>query len=227
MQKVFLSRPMLQILDQEFDIQNITHILLDLGRVLVPINQHATFRAFGALGAQGLEDVLKDYLKLDVLRRFESGLCSSACFFQELRAYMPPGVNDEQLRNAWCAMVGHMSLRVVNLLRCLRPHYRVLMLSNTNELHINFLDEHLRTDFDGLQLSDLFDHLYLSHLIGALKPDPAIYQYVLRHENIQPSQALFIDDRIENIEGARGEGITSVHLTPDLSLMDLFDSRDS
>ena len=56
----------------------------------------------------------------------------------------------------------------------LKPRYRVLLLSNTNELHAN---QFLRQFADVLAP---FDALVLSYEVGIRKPDPHIYEHCRR-----------------------------------------------
>jgi putative hydrolase of the HAD superfamily len=57
--------------------------------------------------------------------------------------------------------------------------------------------------------------------MGMRKPDTAIYQYVLRENNLVPGETLFIDDAMVNVEAARLTGIQAVHLHPGITLLDL------
>lgn len=56
-----------------------------------------------------------------------------------------------------------------------------------------------------------FDVVVVSCEVGAAKPDPAIFEICLSQLGVKPRQALFVDDRIENIEGAARLGIQTFH----------------
>jgi HAD superfamily hydrolase (TIGR01509 family) len=47
--------------------------------------------------------------------------------------------------------------------------------------------------------------------VGVAKPDPLIFQMCLTRLGVEPSRALFVDDRIENIEGAARLGLRTFH----------------
>ncbi len=64
-----------------------------------------------------------------------------------------------------------------------------------------------------LQISDLFDPLVISALIGVMKPAAAAYQTVLDKLNCPPEQVIFIDDMPANISGAQVVGIHALHYT--------------
>ena len=58
------------------------------------------------------------------------------------------------------------------------------------------------------------DAATLSFQAGAVKPDPAIYRRCLGQLGVAPEQALFVDDRLENIAAARELGLHTRRLTP-------------
>jgi putative hydrolase of the HAD superfamily len=56
-----------------------------------------------------------------------------------------------------------------------------------------------------------FDVVVISFDVGCAKPDAQIYQITLDRLGVAPADALFVDDRAENIEGARRLGIGTLH----------------
>jgi len=67
------------------------------------------------------------------------------------------------------------------------------------------LGERLR----GNGLLEHFDHVTFSYELGCTKPDPRIYEHAVAGLGIAPEEALFLDDRPENVEGARRVGLES------------------
>jgi 2-haloacid dehalogenase len=57
----------------------------------------------------------------------------------------------------------------------------------------------------------LFRDYVVSGLIGHAKPDAAIYELVCRTGGFQPGEAVFIDDVLTNVEGARAVGMRAIH----------------
>ena len=60
---------------------------------------------------------------------------------------------------------------------------------------------------------DHFDHLTLSYELGVNKPDAAIYRHAIEGLRIQPGEGLFLDDRDDNVEGARAVGLHAEQFT--------------
>ena len=59
----------------------------------------------------------------------------------------------------------------------------------------------------------LFDGLLISGEDKLIKPDHAIYQLARDRFNLNPEETVFIDDKRENIEAAKGLDFKTIHLT--------------
>jgi HAD superfamily hydrolase (TIGR01509 family) len=94
---------------------------------------------------------------------------------------------------------------VHSLILRLKEQHRVVCGTNTIEEH--YMIHHERGDYN------VFDTVYASHQIGLAKPRPEFYQYIIEQENVSPSQTVFIDDNLENVEAAQQIGIHSWHFT--------------
>ena len=60
-------------------------------------------------------------------------------------------------------------------------------------------------------MGELFDAIVLSGEVGIMKPDPRIYLLALQQLQVQPEQAVFIDDFPHNIAGAEAIGMHAIH----------------
>jgi putative hydrolase of the HAD superfamily len=70
-------------------------------------------------------------------------------------------------------------------------------------------------------LGDFFDSFYVSGELKLLKPDPEIYQHVLADLGISAAEAVFIDNRADNVRGAQELGITG-HVFTDAGTLRAF-----
>jgi putative hydrolase of the HAD superfamily len=52
-----------------------------------------------------------------------------------------------------------------------------------------------------------FDQVTFSYELGVIKPEAEIYHNAIQGLGVAPMEALFLDDRPENVEGARAAGI--------------------
>jgi len=67
--------------------------------------------------------------------------------------------------------------------------------------------------FKAFALREFFDIALTSCYVGLRKPDPAMYQRAIDIVGSSPERILFIDDRPENVEGAKNAGMTAIHFT--------------
>jgi epoxide hydrolase-like predicted phosphatase len=93
---------------------------------------------------------------------------------------------------------------LIEFIRDLRPRYQTGMITNAWPETRDWIEnEH--------QIGDAFDLIVISSEVGIAKPHPQIYHHFLERMGIRPGEAIFIDDFIENVEGARAVGMESVH----------------
>ena len=75
----------------------------------------------------------------------------------------------------------------------------------------NFADDARPRWTDVFPFINYFDEIIISSEVGLMKPDPKIYHLALESAGVKPEEALFIDDFIENIEGAQQVGMQTIH----------------
>jgi HAD superfamily hydrolase (TIGR01509 family) len=85
----------------------------------------------------------------------------------------------------------------------LHPDYKVGLLSNA-------WDDLRKTMQERWNMAVLFDDLVISAEVGIAKPDPRIYRLALQRLDVQPAEAVFIDDMPVNVEAARREGLFAI-----------------
>ena len=103
---------------------------------------------------------------------------------------------------------------VAAAVRALRGRYRVALLSNAPPGQA----ARAREQF-GFDIRAEFDVYVNSALVGLRKPDPAIFYLTLERLGVEPQQAVFVDDMIYNVDGARELGIHAVQfVAPSTSL---------
>jgi putative hydrolase of the HAD superfamily len=62
-----------------------------------------------------------------------------------------------------------------------------------------------------LAYREVFDREFYSCHLGHMKPSPAYFHEIVRLAALDPGRTLFIDDRIDNVEGARQAGLQAAH----------------
>jgi glucose-1-phosphatase len=126
---------------------------------------------------------------------------------------------DTQIDNCWNAMLVGLPLKKIELLNKLMQSHNVILLSNTNTIHLNYINNLVQQVTGKNSLDSFFHKAYYSHLMLMRKPDAEIFEYVLNENDFKPEQTLFLDDNKLNVQGAGALGINTVHVTsPDLIL---------
>lgn len=85
-----------------------------------------------------------------------------------------------------------------------KPRYSLGMLSDAMPSLIRFMDQ--------WGLLSFFDATVISTQIGAIKPDPRMYEAILKKLNADPADCLFVDDRAVNLEGAVAAGMKAIQM---------------
>lgn len=96
--------------------------------------------------------------------------------------------------------------------------YRLVLLSNTSDLHIDFIRSRYA-------ILEPFDELVLSYEQKLSKPDAAIYRVAVERAGCEASECVFVDDRPENVAGAEAAGIVSHRFTNRETLLRWFAER--
>lgn len=86
----------------------------------------------------------------------------------------------------------------------------------------NTIDSHYRNHCERGDY-EIFDQTYSSFLMSVSKPDVAFWKIILTAENVNPEDAVFIDDKIENCKAAESIGIHAIHFTDAESLAKALD----
>ncbi len=204
------------------NLSSIRHLLFDLGGVIINLEVPRTHAALGRLAGREAAEIARQSKETDLFRRYETGACTDEEFRRGLRDFLGTTAPDAQLDEAWNAMLLDLPPARVDLLRQLRGKYTLLLLSNTNDIHLREVNAVLGRATGVPVLEDLFDRTYYSQRIGLSKPGAASFQYVLDHAGIRAEDTLFLDDSPENLRGAQQLGMHTVLIGPTHTILDLF-----
>src|SRR5262245_27518846 len=116
---------------------------------------------------------------------YDSGRITTAEFLRRARAACQLGCPDEVVTWAWNEIFSPNKERSALLPRLSR-RYRLLLGSNTNELHTAHFSRQCAEAFRH------FDHLVYSHAVGARKPDAPFFEHCVRLAGCAPAECVFI-----------------------------------
>lgn len=90
--------------------------------------------------------------------------------------------------------------------------YKIGLLSNTEKPVVEFLINEKKYKY--------FDKTVFSCEVGMIKPDREIYDHALQLLGLKPEETIFIDDKEENIEGAKKVGMIGILFKTEQQLVD-------
>lgn len=202
-------------------LKGIKNIIFDLGGVLLNIDPKKTIEAFAQLGMEQLigdKGLTYDH---DVFYLMEQGKITPEEFRNGVRELLPGEVTDDQIDTAWTAMLLDFPKVRVELVQKLRKEFKIYLFSNTNAIHVSKYQDIFRRQH-GFEVSSLFEKDFHSNEIGFRKPSPESFQKIIRLSGINPEESLFIDDSLQNVEGAIACGLKGFWLEPGQKIEEIF-----
>ncbi|MGB3946898.1 MAG: HAD family phosphatase [Bacteroidia bacterium] len=205
---------------------NYKNIIFDLGGVLINLNYSLTADAFAQLGIKEFHDLFSQAKQTDLFDLYEKGLISSTEFRKRVKKLLNTTISDEKIDNAWNAMLLDFPVERLEFLKKVKSQHRTFLLSNTNDIHIQKINQDLQQHHAIADLSNHFEKVYLSYEINMRKPDAEIFEFVLKENGLLAHETLFIDDSAQHIATAKQLGIHTYWLdTKKETILDVFSPK--
>jgi HAD superfamily hydrolase (TIGR01509 family) len=193
-------------------MENIKVIYFDLGKVLVDFDWTEAVRKMQHRSGCSTETIHEIVTSGPLAVAYESGKVSSEEFFSSLKSVISFHGTANELQQIWSDIFRPIEDHN-RIARSLSRHYRLGVISNTNEAHV----EHIRIRFDTFRP---FSFRVFSFETGCLKPQREIFEAAASKVTAQSHEILFIDDLEKNIQGARELGWQTIHLTRNKVLLE-------
>ena len=195
-------------------LRGIRNVIIDLGGVIVDLTRSRCIDAFQQLGIRDVrQHILSSGQHKDLFMKYELGYVTTRQFHDEMRRLSQRPLTDEEIDQAWIAMLGEVPTYRLDLLLSLRKRYRTFLLSNTNELHWEWMAQTAFT-YQGLRAEDFFDRIYLSYKLHTQKPETRIFEHVLNNAGLHPSETLLLDDSLPNCRTAEAMRMKAYQVKP-------------
>lgn len=198
-------------------IKGIRHIIFDLGGVLLNIDYQLTEQAFVKLGITNFGEMYSQLKQSSLFDDFEVGKISADEFAKAIIQQSGLNLREQEVVNAWNAMLLDFPLRRLQILQQLRTYYDLFLLSNTNAIHEAAFNKIIEGTH-GVSIGAFFDKVYLSHRIGMRKPGVEVFEKILSENSLDKEHTLFIDDSPQHIEGAKQAGVHTIWLEKGMSI---------
>ncbi|MBP94282.1 MAG: haloacid dehalogenase [Flavobacteriaceae bacterium] len=195
-------------------------LIFDFGDVFINLDKVGAMQ--NALNLFQLKEFSPDMIACN--EAYEQGKLTSEAFLS-FYAKKFPNLTETEILDAWNFILRDFPTHRLAFLKQLTidNQYQLILLSNTNELHIKWIQERVPFYQD---FKTLFHQFYLSHEIQLRKPNHSIYKFVLNQNNLNAKTCLFIDDTEENILAASELGIHTWHINPETDdIVNLFNVK--
>ncbi len=202
-------------------MQKTEAIIFDLGGVLLNINYHLTRQAFEKKGILNFNSMYSQADANELFQQLETGTITERDFFHEINRQSGLQLKENEIRDAWNAMLLDFRESSLGFLETLRPQYQVFLLSNTNYIHLDAFSKTYQDLERKVPFDSLFDRAYYSCKIGLRKPNLDIYEYVIGENKLKAEHTLFIDDSPQNVEAAILAGLKGQVLSAGTMIEDL------
>ena len=182
----------------------IKNIILDVGKVLVAWEPEDAMKQLG-FDDKTVKAVADATVNTPVWPETDRGVWSDEQILQAFYEKAPEYKKEIDL--FW----NHLELAIKQF------SYTKEWISNMKKegLHVYILSNYgdwtyRRTKDNALDFLPLTDGAIFSYTVKQIKPDLEIYETLLNQYRLQPDECVFIDDRMENIEGAEKAGIHGI-----------------
>ena len=116
-------------------MKGISGVVFDLGNVLIDLDytkSEQKFSEYSGVSSKELGDLL---VTSNVLKRFEVGVIGEDQFRQEVNQILSTNLSDSIFDEAWCALLGDITVERIDMVRKISKELPVYVLSNTNSIH--------------------------------------------------------------------------------------------
>jgi glucose-1-phosphatase len=180
-------------------------VLFDVGGVLVELSGIETMLGWLDNGMTA-EELWVRWLRSTSVRQFETGIVDEKEFAVAVTREFELDIEPSHFLESFGRWPLGLYPGAMQMLARIPRRYRRALLSNSNALH-------WPRQCNDMGLGDAFEHRFVSHLIGKLKPDRAVFEHVVDSLGCMPHQVLFLDDNKLNTDAAKDFGMHAVRVT--------------
>lgn len=178
-------------------------IIFDLGNVVLRFDHMLICEKIARYSRYSSDDVYKLGFNSDLFELYDRGKIRSEDLFQWILRRFDINISYDMFKSVWSDIFS-LNDSVETVVSALKNNgYYLVLLSNTNELHFDFIRENFR-------VIELFDDIVLSYRIGYSKPHKEIFIEALKRAGSSPEECIYVDDIEEFSKAAEDLGINSI-----------------
>jgi len=179
-------------------------IIFDLGNVVINISFDKIFEYWAKMSGRDANELKQKFEFDEMYQQFERGEVKSFTYRKYISEKLELYLSDDEFDNGWNNIYLNVAPGIVRLLRDLKFWFRLIALTNTNEIHIQ------KWKLKYASLLSNFEKVFCSSEIGVRKPEKKAYEIVLQYLKLEPNSVVLLDDSSKNVNTASDIGIKGV-----------------
>ncbi|MDP1854295.1 MAG: HAD family phosphatase [Candidatus Omnitrophota bacterium] len=193
---------------------NIKAILFDLGNVTVNFDHYLAVERIKNFTDKNTGEIYQLFFDSNLTGLFEEGKLTPVEFYRKVKELLSMEIGYEEFVAIWNEIffLTDDNLKVHNLIKKLKEKFTVVLISNINKLHYDYLIKEYA-------IFEEFDKHVLSYEVGSRKPGPLIYRKALKEAGAGIKEAIYIDDREDLVKEGKALGIKSICFKNYLALL--------
>ena len=176
--------------------------MFDLGGVVVDVESDRLIHHVSQVVGRSYDDVHEVVYNADQLLPLERGQLSPHQYYLYLKERLNLTWTYDQFVRSWNDIMREKK-DVTAIIRRLKGRVRLMVLSNTNVLHLEYIRQLV-------PVLNSFEHVIGSYEVGVCKPDPEIYKIAVDRAQVDAAQVVYIDDRPEMVAGGQRAGLHAI-----------------
>ncbi|MFA5859340.1 MAG: HAD family phosphatase [Elusimicrobiota bacterium] len=184
-------------------MNSIKAVIFDLGNVILYFDHQKSLSQFAALTGHTSEEYGKYIFEAGLKNEFDTGKIEPEEFYNKISIKFGLKISLNEFKQIW-GNIFWLNTDAESVINKLSGRIKLYLLSNTDALHY----EYFMANYPILQK---LDKCYTSFGLKRVKPDPRIYEFVLKDINCRPEDVVYIDDCKEFIMTAKKIGINTIH----------------
>lgn len=192
----------------------IRNIIFDLGGVIINIRSEEDWYKnymIPLLGETGLANAIEKR----IFELLELGDITVNDFYKKLCSLSSNKFSFDELEAAWNGRLLAIPEERIDLLYELSQSYSLFLLSNTNQMHCDFILNYIKEKFRKDVFEEVFENTYYSFKLQKIKPHIDIYKSVIQDAALTAHETLFIDDSSVNLAEPQTMGIQTIQFVND------------
>lgn len=177
-------------------------VIFDLGNVILGFDYNISVKKFIEISDTNLDKAYDLFFDSDLTRLHDRGEISSLKFYSEIKKELNLDISFKDFSEIW-NNIFFENKSVSNLIKKVKKNHRIMLLSNTNKMHYDFIRKKFK-------IVKEFDEVILSYEAHALKPESAIYRLAIKKSKTSPERIFYTDDRPDLVDGAKSHGIDAI-----------------